>query len=352
MQEENNLSKCRNCGSELQPGANFCNFCGQKNTDGRLTFAEMVHEFFAALFNLDGKIFRTLQALAVPGKLTSEYFQGRQVSYYHPLRLFIVAGALFVALFSTGIGADDKNFWDGSWQKNLRKYHEHEQERRLAIIQDSLTGQFPQPVAREAMDSLVGRFAGNRPLGKADTLELPMNLELFNGDSIPLKVAEADLFTLSEDSLAAKYGVKDFFSKLFFVQGLRIWKSGKSFFAYLSGNVLWMMFVMMPLLALVLKLLYLRSGFLFYEHLVFSFHTHSLLFILFSILLAFRKMLSEGIWLPALLAVALYLLFSMKRFYGQPWGKTILKFILANALYFFIFIFALLGFFMLSVAFF
>ncbi|MEY3367682.1 MAG: hypothetical protein RI973_837 [Bacteroidota bacterium] len=350
--EETVTSSCRNCEAPLPPGANFCHHCGQRNTDGRLTFREMFQEFTAAFFNLDGKIFQTLSTLAVPGKLTSEYFSGRQVPYYHPVRLFIVSGALFISLYSLSTGGEAQSLMEESWKSRLYEYQGHQEQGRLLALRDSLAGEFPAPTARAALDTLVGRFTGYRRLGQEDTLELPLELELFGSNAGPIRIAEKDLFTLAEDSLAVKYGLSDFLQRLAFVQSLRIWKSGESFFSYFTAKTLWMLLLMMPLMAVVLKVLYWRRRFLFYEHLVFSFHTHTFLFLLLSFLLTLRKAVNFDSWLLAMVGVAVYLLVSMKRFYGQAWGRTVLKFAVANVLYFVIFILALAGTFVVSAAFF
>ena len=348
--EETVSSSCRNCGALLPPGAKFCHSCGQRNTDGRLTFREMFHEFTAAFFNLDGKVFRTLLALAIPGRLTSEYFRGRQAPYYHPVRLFIVSGALFISLFSLSSGGESQSWMEESWKNRLDRYHRHQEQSRLLALRDSLGGAFSAPVAKSALDTLVGRFTNYRRIGQEDTLALPLNLDIFDGHTGPLRVAEKDLFTMSEDSLAEKYGLRGFLPHLVFVQSLRIWKSGEGFFSYFTAKTLWMMLLMMPLMAVVLKGLYWRRRFLFYEHLVFSFHTHAFLFLLLSLLLALRGVVNFDNWFLALLGVAVYLLISMKRFYGQPWGRTVLKFAVANALYLVIFILALAGTFVVSAA--
>ena len=230
----------------------------------------------------------------------------------------------------------------------LYQYQGHQEQGRLLELRDNLGGEFSAPLARAALDTLVGRFTDYRRPGQEDTLELPFELEMFGSNAGPISIAEKDLFTMAEDSLALKYGFSDFLQRLVFVQSLRIWKSGESFFSYFTAKILWMMLLMMPLMAVVLKVLYWRRRFLFYEHLVFSFHTHTFLFLLLSFLLTLRKAVNFDAWFLAMVGVAVYLLISMKRFYRQAWGRTVLKFAVANALYFVIFILALAGTFVVS----
>ena len=58
-------------------------------------FREQFHEVTSA----DGKLWRTVKALFVPGKLTEEYLDGRRSLYVRPVRIFLVLNVLlFFAL--------------------------------------------------------------------------------------------------------------------------------------------------------------------------------------------------------------------------------------------------------------
>ncbi|HTE18895.1 MAG TPA: hypothetical protein VK689_11025, partial [Armatimonadota bacterium] len=88
-------------------------------------------------------------------------------------------------------------------------------------------------------------------------------------------------------------------------------------------------FLMMPLFALILKLLYARRKRFYVEHFVFALHVHSFAFLLLTVM-----MVLKWEWLNALLSlwfiVALYI--AMKRVYGQGWFKTLVKYlVLAQA---------------------
>lgn len=335
---------CRNCGHLLPPPANFCPRCGQKNTDGRLTIGQLVQEFFSNLFNLDAKIFRTLAALAVPGKLTRQYFQGRHVPFYHPVRLFIVAGAVLVTVISLSINREGLKDMDNDWQRYQQRYYKHQHFRQLEAISDSTARQFGKPAVAAAFDTLLLRFSEGKDLA-TDSIELPLSVAFYSSDapathSEVVKVSIDDVVTLSPDSLAGKYGVHDFWQRMMLIQQLRIRQSGENFVFYVIGNILWMMLVMMPVLALVLKLLYIRRGQFYFEHLVFSFHTHTFTFLLLALLLILVKWMHGSIFAFGAFLMAGYLLLAMKRFYGQGWGKTILKFFLVNWMYLVTLVFA------------
>lgn len=113
--------------------------------------------------------------------------------------------------------------------------------------------------------------------------------------------------------------------------------SEEAFWDAFFGNYLpKIFFLLLPLFALVLHLLYIRRKQPYVKHFVFSLHFHAFLFIstLFFLLISepLEKMglvvvnqVLSGILGILLLA---YLFFAMKRVYQQPVGRTLLKFFL------------------------
>ena len=58
----------------------------------------MIGDFFESILNIDSKIFKTLGALFIPGKLTEAYFRGQQKRYVPPTRLFFVMAVIHFAV--------------------------------------------------------------------------------------------------------------------------------------------------------------------------------------------------------------------------------------------------------------
>ncbi|MEO1258958.1 MAG: DUF3667 domain-containing protein [Bacteroidota bacterium] len=342
--EHTQNTTCRNCQHPLPEGASFCPACGQKNTDGRITVKELVGRFFSDLLNLDGRIFQTTAALVVPGKLTKNFFEGKHIRYYHPVRLFILAGALFIALLSYTVSKTDINDVDRLWEQREKAYELKYLKNQLDSLSEGITQEYGH--VDEALDSLNARFLQNNPLIEFDSVEITdiidVSLDDNNMRSSGIKVAVEDLINVSEDSIAVKYGVNGFWERYIFVQNIRILKSLKGFLFYAIGNILWMTLIMMPMLALVLKLLYLKKPFLYIEHLIFSFHTHTFGFLLYSVLFLIGSYKNFEILNWAFIVIIIYFLFALKRFYEQSWGMTFFKFILINVLYIIVFICAAL----------
>jgi hypothetical protein len=92
-----------------------------------------------------------------------------------------------------------------------------------------------------------------------------------------------------------------------------------------------------------LTALYWRQRRYFVEHLTFSIHFHSSMFIVLTIVVLGQKLVGSpltghpGVAAVLLVGFGVYLFFSMKRVYGQGWIKTPIKFALVSASYFVLF---------------
>jgi hypothetical protein len=99
---------------------------------------------------------------------------------------------------------------------------------------------------------------------------------------------------------------------------------------YLGASVLF--FLLLPVYALLLKLLYLRRKRLYVEHFVFALHVHAFVFALFTVVLLTGGLVSGllVVWMMV------YLFLAMRRVYGQSWLKTGVKYLALGWSYFFL----------------
>jgi hypothetical protein len=90
------------------------------------------------------------------------------------------------------------------------------------------------------------------------------------------------------------------------------------------------MFLLLPVFALLLKLLYFRSSRFYVEHFVFALHYHAFAFVLYTVIIVVPEVLR-----PELLLIWLYLYLpiAMKRVYEQGWVRTSLKWIALSSVY-------------------
>ena len=74
----------------------YCHACGErvpKPEDESL--GHFLREQFHEVTSADGRLWRSVRALVVPGKLTQEHFAGRRGLYVRPVRLFLIVNVLF-----------------------------------------------------------------------------------------------------------------------------------------------------------------------------------------------------------------------------------------------------------------
>ncbi|MEM1116552.1 MAG: DUF3667 domain-containing protein [Bacteroidota bacterium] len=92
---------CAACGAPLA-GA-YCHVCGERRARPEdESLGHFLREQFQEVTSADGRMWRTVRALFVPGKLTTEYFAGRRGLYLRPVRIFLVANVFFFLLLSLG----------------------------------------------------------------------------------------------------------------------------------------------------------------------------------------------------------------------------------------------------------
>jgi hypothetical protein len=309
----------------------------------------MVNEFLDAVFNFDSRFFQTIGTLFVPGKLTTEYFKGRHRRYVHPLRIFLVMTLALMAVITFNMDDDEKDMFN--FQENLEESKINLAKREVFLQIDTvsieLAEEFPTAKTLAMLDSLKARLMVKIDLEDTDS----SNLEAISlGFSDLKKISNKDLFNLDIPEILEKYQVKGFLATIEVSQKIRLMKNGGNFAVYLIQNVSWMIFVIMPFLALILKLFYVRRQYYYVEHLIFSFHSHAFVFLIFIILMILPESIPESTEGLLFLTIPVYLYFAMKRVYSQRIFKTLMKFILLIFSYLIILIIAIVATFLISFA--
>jgi len=338
---------CPNCHYPLAKFGEFCSNCGQKYTDGKVPLWVFLHDLTEAIFNIDSKIFNTVFSLFIPGKLTIQFFKGRQKRYATPLRLFLILAILHFAALTWMIGEESFNFSNSDSDSPEKDAYSQLFLEDFDTIKEDIFVLFDeQPIIRAAIDSLEYRL-DNLSEDSIDLGYLSFDRTGLNIDTEDFVVAKVDLYTKTSREIVDQYGLEGFWNRLQMQQILRITKDGKSFSSFAIGKLVWMVALMMPALAFLLKLLYIRRKKYFVEHLVFSFHYHAFAFFIFTFVFSFLRLLELGyinsildeeviVGVP-LLGVMIYLFIAMRRVYGQGYFKTFIKYSILNFSYIFIF---------------
>ncbi len=290
MSEENQHRKqCLNCGAVLD--GPYCSQCGQKDRDPDLTVREMLGEVGANVFQFDSRLFRTLKALLTrPGLLTERYNAGQRLLYVPPLRLYLVISVIFFFVLSFG----EKSYF------------------RVGGVDDD--------------DS-----------GSVEVVALSDSLETA-ADSLTADTLSADSLTSSQndDTTAADQSFLEGVAERFWQGMQNASENPQMVNDILLRRFPQMMFVLLPIFALLLMLIYWRRDHLYLHHLIFSLHYHCIAYILLSFASLINTIFDAewGVVIPLTLPIFLFL--SMRRVYGQGLFKTTIKIILLSFSYIFI----------------
>ena len=338
---------CLNCGTETT--GRYCPACGQENIEPKQTVWHLVNHFFSDLTHFDGKFFVTVKDLfAKPGFLSREYMMGRRASYLDPIRMYVFTSAIFFLIFFSFSELKTLNLSVGT-QEEIQKDPEL---RRLAGTAKSL---------QDSIRLLHEYNAKKNPLVRATT-------DSTKGDQgIVIKVdSDFHSFGAYDSSQKALPPAKrDGWMKRIYRGkeiefSLRMKENPNDFLLELWNNFLHefpkVLFVSLPLFALILKLLYIRRRQYYYvDHGIFAIHLYIFSFLILLVyfgLIGFNRFaLEHGMtWLskPLNLLVIIYAFYyyykAMRRFYGQGRVKTLVKYFLLFVLSFIVQLFIFSGF--------
>ncbi|MEZ5038979.1 MAG: DUF3667 domain-containing protein [Saprospiraceae bacterium] len=338
---------CPNCHYPLAKFGEYCSNCGQKYTNGKVPIWVFLHDLTEAIFNIDSKVFTTLFDLFKPGKLTIQFFKGRQKRYATPMRLFLIMAIFHFATLSW-YGNDTKINFIGNDGEDQQKdaYYELFLNNYDSSKQEILR-QFSQETAVQiAFDSLDHKLEAI----ETDSFTVPYLLWIPNLGELTtneLEIPKVELYTKTPTQILDDHQINGFVPRIQIQQIIRIIKDGRSFSVFLLGKLIWMVALMMPALAFTLKLLYIRRKRYFVEHLVFSFHYHAFAFLIFGVLFLALKVSTDQLFgltvsedfslAMAFMVTMIYLFIAMKRVYNQGFFKTFIKYTILNFSYLFIF---------------
>jgi hypothetical protein len=399
------VRRCENCGTPLL--GEHCYACGQPTKGLIRQFTTILGDFVDTVFQVDSRVFRTLGPLLLrPGRLTLEYFEGHRIRYVSPVRLFVFLSILaFVAAqWSLNINGDGNgtpgitiNGGDVSGSIDDAKTPE-----QVIAMRDRAIAEFER-AKREGKD-VPGLAIGMDAAAREMRAEAAARLKELEAEAAG-KAAQAPTrptlaarpappgapalpapgegpppgtggLVVDDEDGTFRFNGKPWDAKTNpLIVGwlptaantrLNIWIGrAKGNIERLKkdedknwikdsflGVIPTMLILLLPLFALLLKVMYLFKRRLYMEHLVVALHSHA--FICLVLLLQSLLALLEGAvaapggfvagvfawvegglwaWIP------LNLLLMQKRVYGQGWVMTVLKFGVVGMAYFFLLLF-------------
>lgn len=360
---------CENCRTVLIGG--YCHVCGQRAHSPLHHFGHAVEEVFESFWHLDGRIFRTLRDLFVPGRLAVAYLAGHRVRYVAPLRLFIILSLMtfFVGKLTLHFDPGDSVKIDTATPRSgvvvgetrldedpfagaksaAEVLARHAKILREIDAENPGTGLFLSTILDVAKDEIDAQARARMEALGATPAQLQA-LDAARRASVPPAGATP---AATADAIVTGDGVVQRWlrGRIERIQenAPRIRDNPDELIRSFLGALPGALFVLVPLFALCLKLLYLRSGRGYLEHLVVALYSHA--FMLAALLLVFLLMGAQAIpglpvWaanvvgvLAAIvlgLCVPLYLLRMQKRVYVQGWVKTLTKYVTLGLVYSFL----------------
>ncbi|PCJ92870.1 MAG: hypothetical protein COA50_15185 [Flavobacteriaceae bacterium] len=342
---------CQNCNTKNELPFKYCPNCGQKNTDGKITFSELWSEFQDSVLNIESRTWRTLKNLFIPGKLTLEYFSGKHRRYLHPLRLLIVTSVLVIIAMSFQDFQSATNHNYNVKERILKNYERQRLYQIIGNIADSTNTIFPEQQTEIITDTILTMFKDSllsllskHKYGDRYRDSIDLNRYAGFGSEHTEKISKYDFLNKNEDELAAIYK-KDAGSleRLVFKQKAKYIKDEAQLTAAIIEHTTWAALLMMPCLALVLYLLNIRHDYYYIEHLIFTFHLHAFSFLVLAILITGLNIFPWWTFLMFMVIIWIYVFVSMWKVYRQSVGKTLFKFLILSISYGGLFILFLFG---------
>jgi hypothetical protein len=348
---------CQNCGAPLL--GPHCYACGQPVHGLVRRFSTVLGDFLDSVLNIDSRIVHTVWPLfAKPGYLSLEYFAGRRVRYVSPVRLFVFLSIVtfFVARMVVPAGDAFQIHDDGGDRmgrattvaevERLRDDTLAELEKARAKIPDapgasagidSAAAQVRKKAAQR-IDALREAVAHGEPppIPEVDTTSFEFDGKPWDPKTHPAHVGWWPDF--ANDWLNREIGRAQ-------TNVGRMKKDPSVFKDAALGAIPSTLFILLPLFALMLKVLYAFKRRLYMEHLIVALHSHAFLCLaLLSVflLMALADAVPAVTPLTTLLKIALfvwmplYLLLMQKRIYGQGWTMTLLKYFTLGFCYLFL----------------
>lgn len=298
-------ARCLDCEAPLT--GPFCANCGQAAGEAELSLRKLLHELADDYLNFDSRFFRSVVPLLVrPGHLTREYLRGRRTRYIRPLRLYLVSSLIF--FFIVSIGSGRVPVLPSATQAELQEMRTGMIEAAVEPHEDELTA------ATGRMSGEAGPEPGEAAAREAGTPEAPeaTSPEPATGESAlpgtartPDETPESEGTGLGDALRRAFQGeavtpaietsstVGRVAAPWLVARAQRIgeleqqtgWQGlGQIFKREMARQAPTMIFLLLPVFALLLKILYLGSGRSYLEHMIFGLHAHAFVYLLLLLL--------------------------------------------------------------------
>lgn len=307
---ERKEKNCLNCGTNVV--GKYCHECGQENVEPKETAWQLISHFFSDITHFDGKFFSSLKHLVLkPGFLPKEYMLGKRASYLNPVRMYLFTSAIFFLVFFSLYTVDENSFQ----------------------IADNI-----DKIDSVQLKELSAGINNGKPLTKE---QIRKKL-----DPTGIHFMWVEYKSKKEYDSILKAGIKkdNWLERMITYRGIELnekyHNKARLALTTLLGKVQHsipqMLFVLLPVFAIFLKLLYSRhKNFYYTDHAIFTIHFYIFVFIQMLLIFGISKIESKTgagwlqyVNLALVFVIFFYLYKAMRNFYGQGRIKTILKYLL------------------------
>lgn len=272
--------RCLNCATPLSD--QYCPHCGQKDLPPRQAFGDLLINFISSFWSFESKFLQTGKLILFkPGQLAVDYNAGKRERYFHPARMYVFISFVYFLLIGILSGVNDS-------VENQESSAEDDKKKSGWTADETKFGDYKTLAQYDSVQATL-------PEGERDG---------FFERRIHLRLIELNQrYTGRDRSFGADFG-ENFMT-----------------------NVPRIFFVLLPIFALLLKLLYIRRNYFYSEHLVFSIYYYNFFFLAGTLFMLVDLIPVINIFAWVIGAwIMVYLLFGMKKMYRQSWGKTIFKY--------------------------
>ncbi|MGI9262408.1 MAG: DUF4286 family protein [Woeseiaceae bacterium] len=321
---------CLNCGTTL--AGQYCGNCGQRAQSRLISIWELVRDAFGDLLELDSRLWRTLIPLTVrPGMLTRDYLEGRRARYMPPFRTYLVLSIVFFLVA----------FFDPAEEFGVFLNTE---ETSPAAEENS------QSAAQEFRDGFIDGLNAERDVESvaAESQSPERDVEGDDDSGFSIQIDDEGTSTVDDCDEIEAADLPDWMSTWMTAERLKatcervVADDGKAFAGKLLDNVPAALIALLPLMALILKMLYPLSKRYYVEHVLFVVHFHAFVFLVLTLQILFARLtsalaLTDTIATITTVAVTLYIPIyffkAMRQVYQQNWFVTLLKFLIMSLAY-------------------
>lgn len=252
---------CKNCNKNLSTQTKFCDECGAKVIDKRITFKNLILDVFVNAFGWDNKFFITIRGLILcPHIVLKEYINGTRKKYVNPFAFFAIGAAITLFVFN-------------QFSEDYLRLSSELNEKQMDAINTTIIPDLNESIAENSTKQ---------------------------NDSETTKVLRSK--EIKEKQLELGNKLQDKILKYFTIFS----------------------FMLLPFYAFIAFLVF-RKPYNYGEHLIINTYIQGITFLFITILFLISLVVNPNIYFFGVVSTIFYYVYSYAKLYSLSWGKIIVK---------------------------